>query len=129
MKPYLHCRSHRSSGGLTCDNTSIRYEVLEEIVLNEMNKMIEKYYNLKIYGEWLIPHHCDYQNTFYCNFYVFDIMETINIGLKIKLKNSAKNATLITFLFFMKVNLLLGKTLKPLLDKQKWVQVRVKVLL
>ena len=48
MKPYLHCRSHRSSGGLTCDNTSyIRYEVLEEIVLNEMNKMIEKYYNLK----------------------------------------------------------------------------------
>ena len=46
MKPYLHCRSHRSSGGLTCDNTSyIRYEVLEEIVLNEINKMIDTYYN------------------------------------------------------------------------------------
>jgi len=48
MKPYLHCRNHHSSGGLTCDNTSyMRYEVLEELVLNEINKMIEKYYNLE----------------------------------------------------------------------------------
>lgn len=44
MKPYLHCRNHRYAGGLTCDNTSyIRYEVLEELVLNEINKMIDKY--------------------------------------------------------------------------------------
>ena len=44
MKPYLHCRNHRHAGGLTCDNTSyIRYEVLEELVLNEINKMIDKY--------------------------------------------------------------------------------------
>lgn len=48
MKPYLHCRNRRSSGGITCDNTSyIRYEVLEEIVLNEINKFIDKYYNQK----------------------------------------------------------------------------------
>lgn len=46
MKPYLHCRNHRTSGGLTCDNRNyIRYEVLEEIVLNEINKMIDTYYN------------------------------------------------------------------------------------
>lgn len=48
MKPYLHCRNHRKNGGLTCDNTSyIRYEVLEELVLNEFNKMIDKYANQK----------------------------------------------------------------------------------
>lgn len=46
MKPYLHCRNHRTSGGLTCDNNNyLRYEVLEEIVLNEINKMIDTYYN------------------------------------------------------------------------------------
>ena len=46
MKPYLHCRNRRTSGGLTCDNKNyIRYEVLEEIVLNEINKMIDTYYN------------------------------------------------------------------------------------
>ena len=48
MKPYLHCRNHRHAGGLTCDNISyIRYEVLEELVLNEINKMIDKYTNQK----------------------------------------------------------------------------------
>jgi len=47
-KDYLHCRNHRAGSGLTCDNKNyIRYEVLEDIVLNEVNKMIEKYYNLK----------------------------------------------------------------------------------
>lgn len=34
-----------------------------------------KYYGLKIYGEWLTPHHCDYHDEYYCNFYVFDIMD------------------------------------------------------
>jgi len=48
MKPYLHCRNHRQAGGLTCDNTSyIRYEVLEELILNEINAMIDKYANQK----------------------------------------------------------------------------------
>ncbi len=48
MKPYLHCRNYKAGGGLTCDNKNyIRYEVLEEIVLNKINKMIEKYYNLE----------------------------------------------------------------------------------
>jgi len=46
MKPYLHCRNSRTGGGLTCDNKNyLRYEVLEEIVLNEINKMIDTYYN------------------------------------------------------------------------------------
>ena len=48
MKPYLHCRNHRHAGGITCDNTKlIRYEVLEELVLNEINTMIDKYANQK----------------------------------------------------------------------------------
>jgi len=48
MKPYLHCRNHRHAGGITCDNTKlIRHEVLEELVLNEINTMIDKYANQK----------------------------------------------------------------------------------
>lgn len=34
-----------------------------------------QYFGMKIYGEWLIPHHCEYQEEYYCNFYVFDIMD------------------------------------------------------
>lgn len=46
MKAYLQCKNKKHKGGLACDNkNSIRYEVLEEIVLNELNKVIEKYYN------------------------------------------------------------------------------------
>lgn len=46
MKPYLQCRNKKYKVGMACDNkSSIRYEVLEEIVLNEINKVIEKYYN------------------------------------------------------------------------------------
>lgn len=37
-------------------------------------KIPKKYFNLKIYGEWLTPHHCDYKDKYYCDFYVFDIM-------------------------------------------------------
>ena len=49
LKPYLHCRNHKNTGGLTCDNTSyIRYEVLEELVLNEINTMIDNYADQKI---------------------------------------------------------------------------------
>ena len=48
MKPYLHCRNHKKSSGLTCDNTTyIRYEVLEELILKEINTMIDKYANQK----------------------------------------------------------------------------------
>lgn len=48
MKPYLHCRNHRKTAGMNCDNTSyIRFEVLEELVLNEINTMIDKYANQK----------------------------------------------------------------------------------
>lgn len=53
-------------------------------------QVTEKYYNLKIYGEWLIPHHCDYQNTFYCNFYVFDIMEDNKYWPQDKVKEFCK---------------------------------------
>lgn len=46
-KPYLHCRSCRKHGiGMICDNKNfIRMEVLEDIVLKEMNKLLDKYYN------------------------------------------------------------------------------------
>jgi len=46
MKPYLQCKNKKYKVGMACSNkSSIRYEVLEEIVLNEINKVIEKYYN------------------------------------------------------------------------------------
>lgn len=45
-KAYLQCRTKRATGGVACDNkTSFRYEVLEEIILNEINKQIDKYYD------------------------------------------------------------------------------------
>ncbi len=45
FKSYLQCRTKYKTG-VGCDNKgSIRSEVLEEIVLNEINKQIEKYYN------------------------------------------------------------------------------------
>ena len=48
MKSYLHCRNHRKTVAINCDNTSyIRFEVLEELVLNEINTMIDKYANQK----------------------------------------------------------------------------------
>lgn len=44
-KEYLQCRTKYKTG-ISCDNKhSIRFEVLEEIVLNEINKQIDKYYN------------------------------------------------------------------------------------
>lgn len=46
MKAYLQCKTKNIRLGLDCDNkNSIRYDVLEEIVLIEINKVIEKYYN------------------------------------------------------------------------------------
>lgn len=45
---------------------------------NHYKNVKPEYYNLKIYGEWLIPHHCDYEDKYYCNFYVFDIMDGNN---------------------------------------------------
>ena len=46
MKAYLQCKTKNIRLGLACDNkNSIRYDVLEEIVLIEINKVIEKYYN------------------------------------------------------------------------------------
>lgn len=35
----------------------------------------DKYFGLDIYGEWLIPHHCEYPAERYGEFYVFDVME------------------------------------------------------
>lgn len=57
--------------------------------LNEMNhlngfwyymrdnyrKIPNKYYGLDIYGEWLVPHYCDYPVDKYGEFYIFDVME------------------------------------------------------
>lgn len=35
----------------------------------------EMYYGLDIYGEWLVPHHCQYPAERYGEFYVYDVME------------------------------------------------------
>lgn len=64
IKSYLHCRNHKKTGGINCDNTDfIRYEVLEKIVLEEINKMIEKYLNIeKLEKNYLSKNTCvDYQ--------------------------------------------------------------------
>lgn len=39
------------------------------------NQVPEQYFGLDIYGEWLVPHHCEYPASRYGNFYVFDVME------------------------------------------------------
>lgn len=44
-------------------------------VNDNVHKISEKYFNLDIYGEWLVPHHCDYPSEKYGEFYVFDVME------------------------------------------------------
>lgn len=44
-KSYLRCRGKRETNSEYCDNGAIRYEVLEEIVLNELNNKIDGYYN------------------------------------------------------------------------------------
>lgn len=45
-KAYLLCRTKKRTCGTGCDNnSSIRIEVLEQIVLDEINKQIENYYN------------------------------------------------------------------------------------
>lgn len=35
----------------------------------------DRYFGLDIYGEWLVPHHCEYPADRYADFYVFDVME------------------------------------------------------
>lgn len=45
-KAYLQCRTKAKLGNVGCENrTSLRMEVLEEIVLGEINKLIKKYYD------------------------------------------------------------------------------------
>ena len=44
-------------------------------VEKEYKKVLSKYYGLEIYGEWLVPHHCEYPFECYGKFYVFDVME------------------------------------------------------
>ncbi len=64
-KEYLRCKTRKAIGSIACvNNNSIRYEVLEEIVLKEINNQIEKYYNQakleKSYYEKKV--HINYQN-------------------------------------------------------------------
>lgn len=45
-KSYLCCKTRKRTSGDACDNNnSIRYELLEEIILREINKKIEEYYD------------------------------------------------------------------------------------
>ncbi len=45
-KDYLHCKTNKRTCQTGCtNNSSIRIEVLEQVVLEEINKQIDKYYN------------------------------------------------------------------------------------
>lgn len=44
-------------------------------VQDNYKRVLPEYQNLDIYGEWLVPHHCEYPAGAYGRFYVFDIME------------------------------------------------------
>lgn len=50
----------------------------------------EKYYGLDIYGEWLVPHHCEYPASGYTDFYVFDVMEDGKYWSQDKVEELAK---------------------------------------
>lgn len=52
---YLSCRTRKSSNGL-CNNThNIRLDELERIVLNEINKLLDKHYDEKAIGKIKAP--------------------------------------------------------------------------
>lgn len=43
---------------------------------NDHHKQVpKKYWGIDIYGEWLVPHHCEYPAERYGDFYLFDVME------------------------------------------------------
>lgn len=47
-KDYLYCKTKKSSHGYTCENNkSIKFDELSTIVLDELNKQIDTYYDLK----------------------------------------------------------------------------------
>ena len=51
-KDYLYCKTKKSSHGYTCENNrSIKFMELYNIILNELNKQIDKYYDLKTLKE------------------------------------------------------------------------------
>ena len=72
---------HVTKDGVTCYGNNY--------ILNEKNhlqgfwywcndhfgQVPEQFYDLDIYGEWLVPHHCEYPAERYGEFYVFDVME------------------------------------------------------
>lgn len=51
----------------------------------------DQYYGLDIYGEWLVPHHCEYPTDRYGEFYVFDVMQNGEYWLQDKVELLAKN--------------------------------------
>ena len=52
---YLSCRTRKTSNG-TCDNEhSIRLDELERIIKNEINKLLQKYYDEKQIGKIEVP--------------------------------------------------------------------------
>lgn len=50
----------------------------------------KQYHGLEIYGEWLVPHHCEYPVDRYGNFYVFDVMENGEYWTQDKVEALAK---------------------------------------
>lgn len=61
-----------------------------QFVKNNFSKVTPKYYDLDIYGEWLVPHHCEYPADMYGRFYVFDIMENGEYWSQDKVKKFTK---------------------------------------
>lgn len=42
---------------------------------DHFKQVLKKYWGIDIFGEWLVPHHCEYPASRYGEFYVFDVME------------------------------------------------------
>jgi len=59
-------------------------------VQDNINKIPTKYYNLDVYGEWLVPHHCEYPSEAYGQFYVFDVMDNCKYWSQDKVESFAK---------------------------------------
>ena len=51
----------------------------------------QQYHGLDIYGEWLVPHHCEYPAERYGVFYVFDVMEHGNYWPQSSVEQLAKD--------------------------------------
>ena len=52
---YLACRTRKTSNGVCDNNHNIRLDELEEIVINEINKLLDRYYDQSLIGKIPTP--------------------------------------------------------------------------